>query len=121
MYRQYKDRAEFFVVYITEAHASDMWQMRSNIGDGVIFSNPASAAEREKVAGACVRNLHIEFPALIDSMENGVERAYTGWPDRLYLIGADGRIRFKSEAGPFGFVPAGLAAALKAETLQKTL
>ena len=100
------------MVYITEAHASDMWQMRSNIKDGVIFRNPATNSEREQVASACVRNLHIAFPALLDSVENRVEQDYTGWPDRLYLIGADGRIRYKSEAGPFGFSPAGLATAL---------
>ena len=34
-------------------------------------------------------------------MDNAVEQEYTAWPDRLYLIGVDGRIRFKSEAGPF--------------------
>ena len=100
------------MVYIAEAHASDMWQMPSNVRDGVIFRNPTTDGEREQVAGACVRKLHIAFPALLDSVENRVEQAYTGWPDRLYLIGADGRIRYKSEPGPFGFSPDKLAAAL---------
>jgi hypothetical protein len=102
----------FYVVYIAEAHASDMWQMQSNVRDGVIFRNPTTDADREKVANACVRNLHIAFPALLDSVENRVEQAYTGWPDRLYLIGVDGLIRYKSEPGPFGFSPEGLSKAL---------
>jgi hypothetical protein len=100
------------VVYIAEAHASDMWQMQSNVRDGVIFRNPTTNSEREQVAGACVRKLHIAFPALLDSVENRVEQSYTGWPDRLYLIGMDGRIRYKSEAGPFGFSPDKLSVAL---------
>ena len=44
-----------------------------------------------------------------------VERLYTGWPDRLYLIGKDGRVRYKSAPGPFGFKPGGLEAALRGE------
>jgi hypothetical protein len=92
-----------------------MWQMESNVRDHVIFQNPQNESAREQVAGACVRNLHIAIPALVDSLENRVERDYTGWPDRLYLIGADGNVRFKSEAGPFGFHPDGLAGAIKHE------
>jgi type I thyroxine 5'-deiodinase len=99
-------------VYISEAHPTDIWQMQSNVKDGVLFRNPATLAEREQVAGSCVRNLHIAIPALIDSISNQVERQYTGWPDRLYLIGTDGRVRLKTEPGPFGFDPAKLSAAL---------
>jgi type I thyroxine 5'-deiodinase len=47
--------------------------------------------------------LGIEFPALVDRIENSTEIAYTGWPDRLYVIDKDGRVAFKSAAGPFGF------------------
>jgi len=65
------------------------------------------------VAGACVRKLGIKFPAVIDSFDNQVETAYTGWPDRMYLIATDGRILYKSNAGPFGFHPQDLAAALQ--------
>jgi hypothetical protein len=37
---------------------------------------------------ACVRKLGIQIPAVIDEFGNSTEQAYTGWPDRLYLIGA---------------------------------
>jgi hypothetical protein len=47
--------------------------------------------------------LAIKMPALVDGIDNQIERAYTGWPDRLYVIGTDGRIRYKSAPGPFGF------------------
>ena len=92
-----------------------MWQMESNVHDGVIFQNPHNNASRELVAGACVRNLHIAIPALVDSVENRVEKNYTGWPDRLYLVGKSGQVRFKSEAGPFGFHPKDLVAAIDKE------
>lgn len=91
--------------------------MQSNIKDGVLFRNPVTNRERQEVASSCVRKLHIAIPALIDSINNRVEQTYTAWPDRLYLIGIDGRIRFKSEPGPFGFDAKRLAVALRT-TLQ---
>jgi hypothetical protein len=106
----------FLVVYITEAHPSDVWQMQSNIKDQVVFSSPKNEEERAFVAGACVRKLGIEFPAVLDEFGNSTERAYTGWPDRIYLIDLHGRVAFKSPPGPFGFKPEQLARAL-AQTL----
>jgi hypothetical protein len=103
----------FYAVYILEAHPSDVWQMQSNVRDKVVFASPKNLDERSEVAGACVRKLGIKFPALIDGFENHAEVAYTGWPDRLYLIDRDGRVSFKSKAGPFGFHPNELEAALK--------
>ena len=103
----------FYAVYIEEAHPSDIWQMGSNVREGVVLRDPRSDPEREGVAQSCVRNLGIRFPALIDGIDNTVERMYTGWPDRLYLIGRDGRVVFKSAPGPFGFHPDALAAALQ--------
>ena len=103
----------FYAVYIQEAHPTDIWQMKSNIKDNVLFASPKSDEERAFVAGACVRKLGIKFPAVIDGLENRTEVAYTGWPDRLYLIDRDGKVVFKSKPGPFGFKPADLEAAIK--------
>jgi hypothetical protein len=103
----------FLAVYILEAHPSDVWQMQSNIRDKVVFASPKDEEERALVAGACVRKLGIKFPAVLDGFDNTVEKAYTGWPDRLYLIDANGRVAYKSKPGPFGFHPDELAASLK--------
>lgn len=81
--------------------------------DKVLFASPKSEAERFSVAGTCVRKLGIKFPALVDGFDNRVESAYTGWPDRLYLIGQGGRVLYKSKPGPFGFKPDDLASALQ--------
>lgn len=48
MYREYKDRVEFLVIYIEEAHASDLWQMPSNIKDQVVLAAPKTLDERER-------------------------------------------------------------------------
>ena len=87
--------------------------MKSNIDDKVVFVSPKNFEEREYVAGACVRKLGIKFPAVIDGFDNRVEKAYTGWPDRIYLIDKNGRVAYKSKPGPFGFKPDELSDALK--------
>jgi hypothetical protein len=103
----------FYAVYIQEAHPSDIWQMASNVREGVIFPSPRTDTERNEVADSCVRKLGIRFPALIDGVDNTVERQYTGWPDRIYLMDREGRVAFKSDPGPFGFHPSALEAALR--------
>ena len=99
-------------MYILEAHPSDVWQMQSNIKDKVVLASPKNEDERGLVAGSCVRKLGIKFPAVLDEFGNTTERAYTGWPDRIYVIDTYGRITYKSKPGPFGFKSDELAAAL---------
>ncbi len=101
------------MVYIQEAHPSDAWQVRSNLMEKVVFATPKNLEERDKVAGTCTVRLGIEFPSVVDTMDNRTEVAYTGWPDRLYVIDREGRIAFKSAPGPFGFKPDGVADTLK--------
>jgi len=86
--------------------------MQSNIRDNVVFASPKNEEDRAFIAGACVRKLGIKFPAVLDEFGNSTERAYTGWPDRIYLIDPLGRIVYKSKPGPFGFKPDQLAEAL---------
>ena len=104
---------EFYLVYIQEAHASDGWQTESNEKENVIYEYPKGYDERISIAGTCSTKLGIEFSALVDTIDNKTETAYTAWPDRLYLIDHAGNIAFKSDAGPFGFKTERLAKALK--------
>jgi thiol-disulfide isomerase/thioredoxin len=103
LYREYRDRVAFYVVYIQEAHPVDAWQLDDNVKDAVLVTSTKSDAERLSVAGMCMTKLGIELPAVVDGADNRVERAYTGWPDRLYVVDRDGKIAYKSAAGPFGF------------------
>jgi hypothetical protein len=110
---QYKGKVDFYAVYILEAHPTDVWEMQSNVRDKVLFRSPRDEEERASVANTCVRKLGIKFPAVVDSFDNHVETAYTGWPDRMYLIATDNRVLYKSKPGPFGFHPQDLASVLQ--------
>jgi hypothetical protein len=100
------------VVYISEAHPSDLWQTENNLKDHVVFASPRNEDERAALAGTCVRKLGIDIPAVLDEFGNSTESAYTAWPERIYLIDRGGRIAYKSKPGPYGFKPDELRAAL---------
>ena len=109
MYEQYRQQAAFYIVYIKEAHPVDLWQTASNERDHVLLHSPRTDADRFENAGQCVRKLGIQIPVVIDGLEDRTEVAYTGWPERLYVVARGGRIVYKSAAGPYGFSPKEMA------------
>ena len=98
MYERYKNDVAFFVVYIGEAHPSDSWQLPSNIKDQVVYASPTDLASRSELAEVCVVRLGIKLPAIVDRFDDSTEIAYSGWPDRLYLIDRDGRIALQEQS-----------------------
>jgi len=112
VYEDYRDRAAFYFVYIEEAHAHDVWPLVSNAKANIVFGTARDAGERVGVAGLCAKELKVEFPILVDDMQNEVADLYTAWPTRMYVVDANGKIAYKSRPGPFGFEAAGLREAL---------
>jgi hypothetical protein len=113
LHQRYRDTVAFYVVYIQEAHPIDAWQVDDNLEDDVLVASTKNLDERAAVAGVCLTKLGIKLPALVDEADNRVEQLYTGWPDRLYVIDREGRVSYKSAAGPFGFKPSEVETALE--------
>lgn len=90
------------MVYICEAHPVDGWQITGNVEEGVECASPATDAERLELASTCALNLRIGLPVVIDPIDDPVAAAYGALPDRLYLIGTDGRIAYQGDEGPMG-------------------
>ena len=105
----------FFIVYIREAHPEDGWVLADNRREEIAVVDPVSLDQRAEAADACALRLATRIPILLDDVDDTVALAYGGWPDRLYLIGRDGRVAFQGGEGPFGFLPAELADAIAAE------
>src|SRR5262245_51161648 len=112
LYRRYKDRATFLMVYVREAHPTDGWRMESNDRLGVAASQPHTYGERAEVAQRCGRLLGLGFPMLVDTIDDAVGARYSGMPGRFYLIDKAGKVAFKNGRGPFGFKPAELEQSL---------
>ena len=82
------------------------------------IKDPTSELERFQVAKSCVSDLNISIPCLIDDMGNGTAAAYKGHPDRLYVVGKNGKIAFHGAPGPMGFKPADMEKALRFELVK---
>lgn len=59
--------------------------------------------DRAENAKQCVDTLKMTMPTLIDRPDNQVNAVYGAWPDRLYVIGIDGKIAYQGGPGPGGF------------------
>ena len=102
---KFEQRAEFLTVYIKEAHPEDEWQMTVNEEQGVCYAQPQTLADRVMIANDFIERFQYTMPLVVDPMENPAEAAFAAWPERLYVIGVDGRIGYKGGKGPFGFDP----------------
>jgi hypothetical protein len=102
---QFKDRVDFYCVYIQEAHPDDGWQVQHNLDDGIILNTPNTIEERADIAEVCVLRLNMAMPMLLDDMTDQADRLYNALPERLYLIDENGIVRFKTVAGSRGFAP----------------
>jgi hypothetical protein len=107
LYAGYKDKAHIYVMYIREAHPTDGRAVPNN---KFKITDPKTLEERQKVAREFAESLKLSLPVLVDTLDNQVEKAYAGWPDRLYVIDAAGKIAHKGAPGPGGFRPAVMAA-----------
>jgi hypothetical protein len=93
LYTQYKERAIFLGVYITEAHAADEWP----VGRSISFCNqPKDISERCGLARKFVDTTKLELPMLVDTMGNQFESTFAAWPVRFYVI-KDGKLVFKAQ------------------------
>ncbi len=103
MHKRYGDRVQFLAVYVREAHPTDGWRAEGNDRVGIRLQQPRKKGERLAVATKCCSTLEMTMPLLVDEMDDRVGHAYSGMPDRLYVIDRDGRVAYKGGRGPFGF------------------
>ena len=115
LHERHRDGVAFLIVYVREAHPEDGWVLEDTRREQIALADPSSPAERADAAAACVLRLQTRIPVAVDDVDDAVALAYGGWPDRLYLVGRDGRIAFQGGEGPFGFKPEELGAAIEVE------
>ena len=80
IYERYRDRADFFTVYIREAHPTDEWQMTSNEHEDVCYPQPRTLEQRLKIANDFIGRFQYRIPLAVDPIGNPADRIYAGWP-----------------------------------------
>ena len=118
LFMEYKDIAEFTVVYVKEAHASDSWFVLNNnvsrkyaecIDDRVEAVKEMIDLWKEKEEGLedvigdgpdDDQKQSINF--LVDNMDNEVSTKLVALPERLYIV-EDQKVVFQGGNGPFDY------------------
>jgi len=59
--------------------------------------------ERSERARQFVEAMQVTIPIVVDRGDNKVNAAYAGWPERLYVVGVNGKVAYKGGPGPGGF------------------
>lgn len=102
LYQTYKDKAHIYVIYIREAHPVGG---KRRPPKQFQIADPKTLEERRRVAREFADEVKVSAPILVDTIDDQVEEAYAGWPDRIYILDKDLRIAHKGEPGPGGFQP----------------
>ena len=106
LYQSYKDRAEFLLVYIREAHPDSVLFTHKEGAESLLkILQTDTLADRTENAVMCLETLKLTCPTVVDREDNAVNAAYAGWPDRLYVVDAAGKIAYRGGPGPGGFKP----------------
>ena len=110
LYARYSDEVQFLVIYILEAHPQDGWATNSDLCPKI--NDPTTIEERRAIAGECEVAMAHGIRTYVDEMDDPVMTAYVAQPERLYLVGVDGRVAYQGGQGPWGFEPAELGQAI---------
>ena len=101
IYQELKDRFRFLNIYTREAHPTDGWRLEINDRQGVEHEQPGTTDERVIVVKSCQSRHSIEIPLALDSMDDDIEKLYSGIPERLYIIDEHGIVTYRCGRGPF--------------------
>ena len=99
LFANYKDRVHFYLIYIREAHPTDGVAMQ---GNQFVVKSPKTIEQRRDIARDFARRINVSIPILVDTHDDNVERTYSCWPNRMYILDAKGKIADKGMAGPGG-------------------
>jgi tetratricopeptide (TPR) repeat protein len=115
LFDKFHDRALFLLVYIREAHTDASWKSTANQREGIEQPDAATFDQKRAYASSCLRTLAIKCEAVVDGIDDAVDKSYQAWPSRVYLIGSSGKVLFNSVLDQLQFDPAALENALRAE------
>ncbi len=90
--RQLGDAVRWVMIYTREAHPTDGWVAPMNTRLGIEIPQHTSFDKRIKCAKLCAQKMDLKLTVLVDGIENKVTDAYSGAPNRGYVIDAEGKV-----------------------------
>ena len=83
-YDEYKDRCTIILIYISEAHAADVWNI--GLSAGTINYSHKTIEDRLQCVNKFVNEFNIRIPVYADNMNDEFETKFAAWPIRYYII-----------------------------------
>ena len=111
LYKAYKDKVQFLLVYLREAHPSrstdsrDKSRIRKPSKGGLDIAQHTSMKERVIAADKCMAKLKMTIPILLDEMDSPFLKAYGGSPAGTAVIDIRGKIAYWNRGAPNGCKP----------------
>ena len=105
LHKDFGDIAEFRLVYIREAHPIDS-RRPAPYAEELGIRDATTFGERCALASDLLDDKNLSIATIVDDMENSVNKAYSAFPDRIFVVDVDGTIAFAADRGPWGFEPA---------------
>lgn len=101
MASELKDQADFYYVYIKEAHPQEGWSLGSYNGKWDV-NEPTSFQERRDLAVQWHKDMGAVTTMLIDGPGNEVNTAFAALPERTYVLNGS-QVVYQSGPGPFEY------------------
>jgi len=98
LYQKYKDIADFYYIYIAEAHALDDKRPQDLAQAKNIYEHK-TYTDRCTVGTMMAKDLHLQMPVIVDGIDNAVTQAYNGRPTRAYIVRKDGAFGVTGKGG----------------------
>lgn len=83
-YNQNKNRLNIFIIYISEAHAHDIWPLGESAG--TINYSHKNIEDRIACAKKFKKHFKISIPIYCDNMKNNLRDEFSCWPFRYFVI-----------------------------------
>lgn len=98
LYEEHSKVANFWWIYIQEAHATDGRRPSKTVK----IPLHKSIEDRQKAATGCTAASALKVPVLLDDMSDSAATAYSALPERFFILGDDGKIAYAGKRGPRG-------------------
>ena len=90
---RFQQVAHFTFIYISEAHAADVWPI--GLSAGVINYKHKSIEDRISYAKKFVDTHQFKIPVVVDTMDNDFRATFSAWPFRVFIV-KDNKIEYIS-------------------------
>ena len=89
---EYGDDVQWIMIYTLEAHPTDGRVAPVNTRAGIEIPQHTSFEKRLECAKLCAEKLDLKLHVLVDGYQNKVTDAYSGHPNRGYVLDAEGKV-----------------------------